>query len=108
MSPAMSPSRRRGPGAPVDEAEARGGGSVAFGRWCAGPRRIVELSVRAADRRHNDLVWASRKAAEKGETLDVGGSVPSLHTDLPRLEEEACEGSLVGLRPVGPHRPHAA
>lgn len=36
---------------------------------------------------HNDLVWELRKAREAGEEPDVGRPTPTLHTDLPRLEQ---------------------
>jgi membrane dipeptidase len=50
--------------------------------------RIVEL-LRAAPLvdGHNDLLWALREIREEGgEEPDVGEPVPSLQTDLPRLE----------------------
>ena len=49
-------------------------------------RRIVEL-LRSAPLidLHNDLLWELRDRRAKGEDPDVGGPVPALHTDLPRL-----------------------
>ena len=51
------------------------------------PDRIVEL-LRSAPLLdcHNDLIWELRHHRTKGAELDVGGSAPELHTDLPRLE----------------------
>jgi len=57
---------------------------------------------------HNDLVWALRKAAEKGETHDVGGSAPSLHTDLPRLERGGVRGQFWSVYVQSDLAEHAA
>ena len=72
--------------------------------------RIVEL-LRSAPLidGHNDLVWALRKAAEKGESHDVGSSAPSLHTDLPRLERGGVRGQFWSVYvPSDLADPHAA
>ncbi|HJQ71859.1 MAG TPA: dipeptidase [Actinomycetota bacterium] len=58
---------------------------------------------------HNDLVWALRKAAENGESHDVGASAPSLHTDLPRLEQGGVRGQFWSVYvPSDLADPHAA
>jgi membrane dipeptidase len=58
---------------------------------------------------HNDLVWALRKAREKGESPDVGVSVPSFHTDLPRLERGGVRGQFWSVYvPSDLVDPHAA
>ena len=82
--------------------------------WAYHPRmaseRIVEL-LRSAPLidGHNDLVWALRKAAEKGESHDVGSSAPSLHTDLPRLERGGVRGQFWSVYvPSDLADPHAA
>jgi membrane dipeptidase len=51
------------------------------------PDRIVEL-LRSAPLLdcHNDLIWELRHHRNEGAELDVAGSAPELHTDLPRLE----------------------
>jgi membrane dipeptidase len=51
------------------------------------PVRIVEL-LRSAPLLdcHNDLIWELRHHRNEGAELDVAGSAPELHTDLPRLE----------------------
>jgi membrane dipeptidase len=50
-------------------------------------RDLVEL-LRSAPLldTHNDLAWELRKARERGEDPDVAEGVPTMHTDLPRLE----------------------
>ena len=58
---------------------------------------------------HNDLVWALRKAREQGESHDVGGSAPRLHTDLPRLERGGVRGQFWSVYvPSDLTDPHAA
>jgi membrane dipeptidase len=58
---------------------------------------------------HNDLVWALRKAGEKGESHDVGGFAPQLHTDLPRLERGGVRGQFWSVYvPSDLTDPHAA
>ena len=58
---------------------------------------------------HNDLVWALRKAREKGESHDVGSSAPDLHTDLPRLERGGVRGQFWSVYvPSDLTDPHAA
>jgi membrane dipeptidase len=58
---------------------------------------------------HNDLVWALRKAREKGESPDVGRSTPPLHTDLPRLERGGVGGQFWSVYvPSDLADPHAA
>jgi membrane dipeptidase len=58
---------------------------------------------------HNDLVWALRKAREKGESHDVGASAPPLHTDLPRLERGGVRGQFWSVYvPSDLTDPHAA
>jgi membrane dipeptidase len=58
---------------------------------------------------HNDLVWALRKAREKGESRDVGASAPDLHTDLPRLERGGVRGQFWSVYVPSDHvDPHAA
>ena len=72
--------------------------------------RIIEL-LRSAPLidGHNDLVWALRKTREKGESPDVGGSVPSLQTDLPRLERGGVRGQFWSVYvPSDLTDPHAA
>ena len=72
--------------------------------------RIVEL-LRAAPLidGHNDLIWALRKARENGESHDVGGSAPRLHTDLPRLERGGVRGQFWSVYvPSDLADPHAA
>ncbi len=72
--------------------------------------RIVEL-LRSAPLidGHNDLVWALRKAAEKGESPDIGRSTPSLHTDLPRLERGGVRAQFWSVYvPSDLADPHAA
>jgi membrane dipeptidase len=72
--------------------------------------RIVEL-LRAAPLidGHNDLIWALRKAREDGESHDVGGSAPRLHTDLPRLERGGVRGQFWSVYvPSDLTDPHAA
>jgi membrane dipeptidase len=50
-------------------------------------RDLVEL-LRSAPLldTHNDLAWELRRARERGETPDVAAGIPTLHTDLARLE----------------------
>src|SRR5512140_1539257 len=44
---------------------------------------------------HNDLLWELRERAWYDlELLDVGGRVPSLHTDLPRLRAGGVGGQF--------------
>ena len=58
---------------------------------------------------HNDLLWALRKAREDGKEPDVGASAPSLHTDLPRLEEGGVRGQFWSVYvPSDLADPHAA
>ena len=58
---------------------------------------------------HNDLVWALRKAREQGESHEVGGSAPRLHTDLPRLERGGVRGQFWSVYvPSDLTDPHAA
>ena len=58
---------------------------------------------------HNDLAWELRKAREEGEDPDVGGSAPSLHTDLPRLEAGGLRGQFWSVYvPSDLVDPHAA
>ena len=58
---------------------------------------------------HNDLVWALRKAREKGESRDVGTSAPELHTDLQRLERGGVRGQFWSVYvPSDLTDPHAA
>jgi membrane dipeptidase len=74
------------------------------------PGRIAEL-LRSAPLidGHNDLVWALRKAREKGESFDIRGSAASLHTDLPRLESGGVRGQFWSVYvPSDLTDPHAA
>jgi membrane dipeptidase len=58
---------------------------------------------------HNDLAWELRNAREEGEDPDVGGAVPSLHTDLPRLEAGGLRGQFWSVYvPSDLVDPHAA